>query len=80
LISDEKSSSPSHQTKPVINLVRKALIKVLKLCKASSKLNGDVEEWIKIMEALEEPTTSFRTKRRLVERYTNTQLRLVEAQ
>jgi len=29
------------------NLVRKALIIVVKLCNASSKVNGDVEEWIK---------------------------------
>jgi len=50
---------------------------VLKLCNASSKLNGDVEEWIKKIEALENPTVSFRTKRRLLERYANTQLRML---
>lgn len=57
--------------------MRKALIKVLKLCNASSKLNGDVEKWIKKKEALEGTTISFRTKRRLLERYTNTQQRML---
>ena len=37
------------------SLVRKALIKVLKLCNASSKLNDDVEGRIKKIEALEDP-------------------------
>jgi hypothetical protein len=55
--------------------VRNSLIIVLKLCNASSKLNGDVEASIKKTEELEDPTVSFRTTRRLLERYTNTQLR-----
>jgi len=40
-------------------------------------MNGNVEEWIKKIEALEDPTISFRTKRKLLECYTNTQLRML---
>jgi len=36
-----------------------------------------VEEWIKRIQALEDPTIFVRTKRRLLERYTNTQLRML---
>jgi hypothetical protein len=50
----EAYNADSPEAKSVIDLVQAALVSILKLCRASSKLSGDGADWPRITEGAKE--------------------------